>query len=59
MDGGGGEDLGEGVDGLELGVGVALGVFVVYAAYFGEVGGGGAVSFSGGWVVSLLVGSVI
>ena len=51
VDHGGGEDLVEGVDVAELGVGVFGGVEVVDAGDFGEVGGGGAVSGGGrGWL---------
>ena len=44
MDHGGGEDLVEGVDVAELGVGVFGRVQVVDAGDFGKVSGGGAVS---------------
>lgn len=44
MDGGGVEDLLEGVGVAELGVGVSLGVFVVDAGDFGKVFLFGAVS---------------
>lgn len=49
MDGGRGGDVGEGVGGAELGVGILSGVEVVDASDFGEVGCGGAVSGDRQW----------
>lgn len=49
VDFGGGENLVEGVDVVELGVGVFGRVKMVDAGYFGEVGGCGAVS-GGEWL---------